>query len=248
MRLDHARKTGIPLAMEYYRDVYHGYLRPGDTLDSLYEKFNRDDRPAANQMHSLSMSDVIVLHKAYYVDDVGFAEIPEFLIPVQEQEQEQEQEQKTIIESTLTFYAAECMEFPVMGEVYRGLTLVETAKALRDIPDDRMHGEKGIGFELQDGSDYAGSYPLVEAGQVMEDTINSVAYYRDHPGLQAAITEAKTYFPDCRLVISPTTVSSRRRLAGFSLLYFSISSFSCAEYLLSGSSMSNNSYRVASST
>ncbi|MBP3874981.1 MAG: ImmA/IrrE family metallo-endopeptidase [Lachnospiraceae bacterium] len=201
MRLDHARKTGIPLAMEYYRDVYHGYLRPGDTLDSLYEKFNRDDRPAANQMHSLSMSDVIVLRqggkdKAYYVDDVGFAEIPEFLIPVQEQEQGHDRGQKSLTENTLTFYAAECMEFPVMGEVHRGLTLAEAAKALRDIPDDRMHGGKGIGFELQDGSDYAGSYPLVEAGQVMEDTINSVAYYRDHPGLQAAITEAKTYFPN----------------------------------------------------
>lgn len=104
MRLDHARKTGIPLAMEYYRDVYHGYLRPGDTLDSLYEKFNRDDRPAANQMHSLSMSDVIVLRqggkdKAYYVDDVGFAEIPEFLIPVQEQEQGHDRGQKSLTEA-----------------------------------------------------------------------------------------------------------------------------------------------------
>jgi hypothetical protein len=78
--------------MEYYQDVYHGYLRPGDTLDSLYEKFNRDDRPAATQMHSLSMSDIIVLHKAgedhaYYVDSIGFTEVPEFFLSPQEQEE-----------------------------------------------------------------------------------------------------------------------------------------------------------------
>ena len=254
MDLGYARETGIPLAMEFYQDVYHGYLRPGDTLDSLYEKFNRDDRPAAGQMHSLSMSDVIVLHqdgkdKAYYVDRVGFEELPEFFIPVQEQEafeqidSEKEEipfeeanqavpvnptvvshepdksqevhssenrpnisddntdhsdsdEQKDHKERTLTFYVAECMEFPVMGEVHRGLTLEEAVKALRDIPDDRMHGGKGIGFELQDGSEYAGSFPLVVSGQVREETINSVDYYRDHTSLQAAIAEAKSFFPD----------------------------------------------------
>ena len=254
MDLVYARETGIPLAMEFYQDVYHGYLRPGDTLDSLYEKFNRDDRPAAGQMHSLSMSDVIVLHqdgkdKAYYVDRVGFEELPEFFIPVQEQEafeqidSEKEEipfeeanqavpvnptvvshepdksqevhssenrpnisddntdhsdsdEQKDHKERTLTFYVAECMEFPVMGEVHRGLTLEEAVKALRDIPDDRMHGGKGIGFELQDGSEYAGSFPLVVSGQVREETINSVDYYRAHTSLQAAIAEAKSFFPD----------------------------------------------------
>lgn len=254
MDLGYARETGIPLAMEFYQDVYHGYLRPGDTLDSLYEKFNRDDRPAAGQMHSLSMSDVIVLHqdgkdKAYYVDRVGFEELPEFFIPVQEQEafeqidSEKEEipfeeanqavpvnqtvvshepdksqevhssdnrsnisddntdhsdsdQQKDHKERTLTFYVAECMEFPVMGEVHRGLTLEEAVKALRDIPDDAMHGGKGIGFELQDGSEYAGSFPLVVSGQVREETINSVDYYRDHTSLQAAIAEAKSFFPD----------------------------------------------------
>ena len=59
-----------------------------------------------------------------------------------------------------------------------------------------MHGGKGIGFELQDGSEYAGSFPLVVSGQVREETINSVDYYRDHTSLQAAIAEAKSFFPD----------------------------------------------------
>ena len=66
MGMDFVKEHGYTVSMEYYQDVYHGYLRPGDTLDSLYEKFNRDDRPAATQMHSLSMSDIIVLHKAGY--------------------------------------------------------------------------------------------------------------------------------------------------------------------------------------
>ena len=58
-----------------------------------------------------------------------------------------------------------------------------------------MNAGKGIGFVLQDGSDYAGSITLVVAGQVKEDEINKVDYYRDHPDVQAAISQAKEHFP-----------------------------------------------------
>lgn len=53
-----------------------------DTLDGIYERFNIQ-RPADFTGHSLSVSDVVVLNdgstvKAYYVDSIGFAELPDF--------------------------------------------------------------------------------------------------------------------------------------------------------------------------
>ena len=54
------------------------------TLEKLYRKHNADTRPFYRQMRSLSESDVIVVkrggeRKAYYVDAVGFQEVPSFL-------------------------------------------------------------------------------------------------------------------------------------------------------------------------
>ena len=44
------------------------------------------------------------------------------------------------MEGTITFYVAECMEFPVMGEFHDGLSLDEAIKVYESIPSDRMHG------------------------------------------------------------------------------------------------------------
>ena len=59
-----------------YESKYQGELKPGETLDTLYERFNLH-RPEDFTGHSLSVSDVIVLEsggdkKAFYVDYVGF--------------------------------------------------------------------------------------------------------------------------------------------------------------------------------
>ena len=254
MDLDFAKEQGIPVTMEYYQDVYRGYLAPEDTLEALYEKFNRDDRPAADKMHSMSMSDVVVLHKngedkAYYVDAVGFSEVPEFFLSAQEQnisygqeapqeketaqeqevsgqEQETSKEQKTSQEhdsekdiparegtaqaekdtvpavpeemenvagGMLTFYAAECMDIPVLGEYRGGLTLGEAFQAYQEIPSDDLHGGKGVGFTLRDGSDYAGDHPLLASGHVQEEAINAVEHYLGIPALQEAVHEAKEF-------------------------------------------------------
>ena len=69
-----------------YQRVYAGVLAKKVTLDELYAKHNRDRRPFGRQMRSLSMSDIIVtqrggVKKAYYVDDIGFKEVPKFLSP-----------------------------------------------------------------------------------------------------------------------------------------------------------------------
>lgn len=94
-------------------------------------------------------------------------------------------------EATISFYAAECSEFPTMGEFHDGVTLEEAFRLYDQIPAERMNGIKGIGFELHDGSEYDGQYPLMEAGRVDEELINMVQHYKDSPLVQQAILDCK---------------------------------------------------------
>ena len=55
----------------------------GETLEAVYEKFNID-HPTDYKGHSLSVSDIVVLHQdgentAHFVDSFGFTTLPEFL-------------------------------------------------------------------------------------------------------------------------------------------------------------------------
>lgn len=50
---------------------------------------------------------------------------------------------------------------------------------------------KGIGFDLQDGSDYAGQFGLMTGGRVHEDDINHIAHYKENPLVQKAISDIK---------------------------------------------------------
>ena len=234
MDMEFVKKHGCTVSMEYYQDVYRGYLGPEDTLYSLYYKFNQDDRPAATEMRSVTTSDVIVLHKngedhAYYVDSIGYVEVPQFFLSPQEQEQsisvsqEQEKtepasnyqeisaeekksnedlniaEQGIGSEDILTFYAAECMAFPVMGRYQGGLTFADAVKAFNELPEGNPNGGKGIGFTLQDGSDYAGDFPLVVDGRVQTETINAVDHFHQMPAIQEVIEDAKKVFSDKEL-------------------------------------------------
>lgn len=67
-----------------YDKVYEGNAADlsgnlGEKLESLFEKFNLD-RPEDFKGHSFSVSDVVVLDdKAYYVDDVGFKPLKDFI-------------------------------------------------------------------------------------------------------------------------------------------------------------------------
>ena len=94
-------------------------------------------------------------------------------------------------EATISFYVAECSEFPTMGEFHDGVTLEEAFRLYDQIPAERMNGIKGIGFELHDGSEYDGQYPLMEAERVDEELINMVQHYKDSPLVQQAILDCK---------------------------------------------------------
>lgn len=60
-------------------------MQPDENLESIYTRFNVD-HPKDFTGHSLSMSDVVVIHQdgkdtAHYCNRVGFAEVPEFFEP-----------------------------------------------------------------------------------------------------------------------------------------------------------------------
>ena len=76
-------RMGIELTRDKYDLVYVGEWTPELDLEKIFTKFNID-RPADFKGHSLSMSDVVLVHEngentAHYVDTIGFAELPDFL-------------------------------------------------------------------------------------------------------------------------------------------------------------------------
>ena len=85
--LDAIRNNGLSVKPENYEQVYTAPLTEKDSLESIYTRFNID-RPADFKGHSLSVSDIVVLHQdgkdtAHYCDRFGFSQVPEFLQPEQ---------------------------------------------------------------------------------------------------------------------------------------------------------------------
>ena len=85
--LDAIRNNGLSVKPENYELVYTAPLTEKDNLKSIYTRFNID-HPADFKGHSLSVSDIVVLHQdgkdtAHYCDRFGFSQVPEFLQPEQ---------------------------------------------------------------------------------------------------------------------------------------------------------------------
>lgn len=83
MDLNFIERHGYQVKKEDYELIYSDEMHYGDTLDSLYEKFNIS-HPADYTGHSLSVSDIVALNengnvKAYFVDSISFRELPDFL-------------------------------------------------------------------------------------------------------------------------------------------------------------------------
>ena len=100
----------------------------------------------------------------------------------------------------LTYYVAECMEFPNLGEYHDNLSLEEAIRIYQEIPAERMNGIKGIGFELKDGSDYEGPFPIVTGQTIDLDTIQAIDYYRDNPLVQKAVKELAAAMPEMEVL------------------------------------------------
>ena len=80
---DRLQAAGLAVDRANYELVYTAPLAPGTSLDDIFTRFNID-HPKDFKGHSLSVSDVVVLHQdgqdtAHYVDRGDFKQIPEFL-------------------------------------------------------------------------------------------------------------------------------------------------------------------------
>ena len=87
---DRLQAAGLSVEAANYNLIYTAELTPGTSLEDIYTRFNID-HPKDFKGHSLSVSDIVVLHQngedtAHYVDSFGYKEVPEFL---------QEQPEKT---------------------------------------------------------------------------------------------------------------------------------------------------------
>ena len=100
----------------------------------------------------------------------------------------------------LTYYVAKCMEFPNLGEYHDNLSLEEAIRIYQEIPAERMNGIKGIGFELKDGSDYEGPFPILTGQTIDLDTIQAIDYYRDNPLVQKAVKELAAAMPEMEVL------------------------------------------------
>ena len=83
---------------ENYKLVYMGELTElqgqtqSETLEAIYTKLNVE-HPADYKAHSLSVSDIVVLHEngensAHFVDSFGFTELPKFMLTLEAKENE----------------------------------------------------------------------------------------------------------------------------------------------------------------
>lgn len=81
--LERLQKHGLNVEKDNYELIYTAPLKEGQTLDDIFEEFNMF-RPEDFKGHSLSVSDIVMIHKdgenhAQYVDSFGLTEISDFL-------------------------------------------------------------------------------------------------------------------------------------------------------------------------
>ena len=203
MNMAMVKEDGITIDAANYKCVYSGRLHENEKLDDLYAIFN-DNPPADYKAHSMSVSDVIITNRegnmqAYYVDRFGFAELPDFTVQREKILDIVPEIENVDYENDLTcisFYAAECAEFPVMGEVHYDLTLPEALEAYEKIPSERMHGLKCVGFDLKDGSDYEGMQSLMIEGKIQKEFLNSIPGFRENSYVQNAISRVEKYLEE----------------------------------------------------
>ena len=109
---DRLQAAGHTIDRANYELVYTAPLTAGTSLEDIFTRFNID-HPQDFQGHSLSVSDIVVLHQngkntAHYVDSIGYKEVPEFLQEQQKQLTPDERETgETIRTPRGTFYVTD---------------------------------------------------------------------------------------------------------------------------------------------
>ncbi len=218
MGMDELREKGITVTADQYQCVYSSRYLSNENMDAIYSIFN-DDPPADYKAHALSVGDVVIMNqdgdmKAFFVDHFGFQELPDF---VEERKQilgiESDVQTKDILEETscISFYAAECSEFPVLGEVHHDLSLPKALEAYEKIPAERMNGIKSVGFNLQEGSDYDGMMDLMVGGRSQREILDSIPFYKENKLIQTALKRVEQYIEEKSLDAEKTRINEGKR-------------------------------------
>ncbi|MGN0358693.1 MAG: YodL domain-containing protein [Blautia sp.] len=173
-----------------YRELDGGvYENPGLTIEEAIEEILEDE--------GLAFEDCQVIN---YEEFMERTETVNRIVPHEEQIKAEVMTGEPA--QTLTFYVAECMEFPSLGEYHDHLTFQEAVHLYEAIPSERMNGIKGIGFVLHtEGTDedLDTSMGVLEGQTIDVDTINMVPELRDHPLVQQAIRDLIEQFPDAEV-------------------------------------------------
>ena len=126
---------GMTINRSNYELKYSAPLTPDTTLDSIYDQFNIN-RPADFTGHSLSVSDIVVLHRngqdtAHYVDSIGFADVPEFLTEQMQENvfQRNTPPERDVFEGNSPAERAELAASDPDNDVFDGNTLTEAVQS-----------------------------------------------------------------------------------------------------------------------
>lgn len=125
LKMSHVQAGGMQVNADDYESKYKEEWKPGETLETIYERFNIH-RPEDFTGHSLSVSDVVVLEsetekKAFYVDSFGFSELKDFFVERFERTEQQKKMIAGFREKTETYFR------PV-----EGMNATEVEDAVRD--------------------------------------------------------------------------------------------------------------------
>ena len=206
---------------ENYNLVYEGDLAEFEkiaksaTLEMIYTKFNVE-RPEDFKGHSLSVSDIVVLHRdgehtANYVDSFGFREIPEFLkaLELTSGHNVQKSEEKELDAVEITYTVAECSEFHNYGEYYENIPTAEDAiKLWREIPPDRLNAIPAIGINVHrpGEEEYKGdAIDIVSGNRIGIDILKYIPAIADEPKAMEAVAMLIAKLPDLEIygIMSP---------------------------------------------
>lgn len=163
MDMDYLEREGIPVSREKYTLVYTGELTEGMSLEDIYTQFNID-HPADFTGHSLSVSDVVVLHQdgentSHYVDSVGYREIPEFA-------------KELYVSAEVTAETAAVME--KTAEIFEGAAAEKTAAELDD--------DKVSYYVIEDLSTWAENSPEKSKLERFDSLPEAVAKFAEYRG------------------------------------------------------------------
>ena len=170
MGMDFVNKNKLVVDKDDYEEVYRGEIKEGETLDTLYEKFNLY-HPDDFTGHSMSVSDVIVIEKeyektAYYVDSFGFTKVADFLEEKKYHSAETEQAVSRFREKTKQYFrliegmTTECIEEEVREYIQMKIREYHLPIQIREV---MVYGSRSRGTEKADSDldilfEYAGAW------------------------------------------------------------------------------------------